>query len=30
MVTEQNPHLVPHDNSLKFKRANLAGTRANL
>jgi len=26
MVTEQNPHLVPHDN----KRANLAVTRANL
>jgi len=30
MVTEQKPHLVPHDNSLKFKRANLAVTRANL
>jgi len=30
MVTEQNPHLVPHINSWKFKRANLAVTRANL
>jgi len=26
IVTEQNPHLVPHDNSWKFKRANLAVT----
>jgi len=24
MVTEQNPHLVPHDNSWKIKRGNLA------
>jgi len=30
MVTEQNPHLAPLDNSWKFKRANLAVTRANL
>jgi len=30
MVTEQNPYLVSHDNSWKFKRANLAVTRANL
>jgi len=30
MVTEQNPHLVPHDNSRKFKHANLAVTRANV
>jgi len=30
MVTEQNVHLVPHDNSWKSKRANLAVTRANL
>jgi len=30
MVTEQNPHLVPYDDSWKFKRDNLAVTRANL
>jgi len=30
MVTQQNPPLVPHDNNRKFKRANLAITRANL
>jgi len=30
MVTEQNPHLVPHDEKWKFKRVNLAVTRANL
>jgi len=30
MVTEQNPHLVPHDNSWKFKRANLPVTRSTL
>jgi len=28
MVTEQKPHLLPHDNSWKFKRVNLAVTRA--
>ena len=30
MVTVQNRHLVPQDNSWKFKRANLAVARANL
>jgi len=30
VVNEQNPHLVPLDNSRKFKRANLVVTRANL
>jgi len=32
LVSEQNPHLVPHDrpNSLKFERANLAVSRATL
>jgi len=30
MGNEQNPHLVPRDNSLKFKRANLAVTRVSL
>jgi len=30
MVTEQNPHLVPHGNDWKFKRANLSVARANL
>jgi len=30
MVTEKNPHLVPHGNSWKFKRANLAVTRPNM
>jgi len=30
MVTEQNKHLVPHDNSWTFKCATLAVTRANL
>ena len=30
MVTEQTPHLVPHDNSWTFKRANLVVTRSNL
>ena len=28
VVSDQNPHLVPHDNRWKFKRANLAVTRA--
>jgi len=30
MLTEKNPHPVPHDNSWNFKRANLAATLANL
>ena len=30
MVTEQNPHHVPHDNGWMFKRADLAVTRPNL
>ena len=30
VVNEQNPHLVPPDNSWKFKRANFAVKRANL
>jgi len=30
VVSEPNPHLVPHCNSWKFKRAYLAVTRANL
>jgi len=30
IVIEQNLHLVPHDNSWKFKRTNLAVARANL
>jgi len=30
VVNEQNAHLVPHDNSWKFKRANLAVTGAHL
>jgi len=30
MVTEQNPHLVPHNNSWKFKHVDLAVTHPNL
>jgi len=30
MVTEQNPHLLPHNISWKFQRADLAVTRFNL
>jgi len=30
VVTEQNPQLVPHDSSWKYKRSNLAVTRPSL